>query len=176
MNSSDETLPDPRDAVLADLRRAIEALTPHLDTPDQRADLLLIETAVARLSRARRERPNGLREFDPSRLRHLLDLTGPSMAGELLARLTEDLSTTQETLELGTANTDWLRLREGSHVLISLSGSVGAYSLQALAENLNTIAHRQDPASLPELMPALRSELFALITLIRATPRPAGTA
>ena len=60
--------------------------------------------------------------------------------------------------------------------LISLSGSVGALSLQAMSESLNAIAHRQDQGALDALMPPLSGELVALIQLIRATRPPYGTA
>jgi hypothetical protein len=158
---------------LDDLRRAIDALRPHLITPDQQAALFLIEEAAARLSDSRPTNPLGLMDFDPARLSHLLDLAGPDMAAELLARLTEDLTMTQATLGLGATTSDWKRLREGSHVLISLSGSVGALSLQTMSEALNAVAHRQDDAALAALMPQLSAELESLIQLIRAT-RPPG--
>lgn len=167
---------DPILGPLQDLRRAVDALRPHLDTADQKADLILIEDAITRLSQPAPEIAVGLGEFDPSRLGHLLDLTGPDLAVELLARLTEDLVATQHTLETGAASADWTRLREGSHVLISLAGSVGALSLHAMSETLNAIAHRQDSAALHALMPPLRSELAALIRLVRATRPPNGTA
>ena len=59
-------------------------------------------------------------------------------------------------------------------MLISLSGSVGALSLQAMSEDLNAIAHRQDRAALDVLMPPLAGELATLIQLIRATRPPLG--
>jgi HPt (histidine-containing phosphotransfer) domain-containing protein len=176
MNQTNSTAAESRETALAELWRAIAALKPHLDAPDQRADLLLIEEASARLSRPFVAPVAGLREFDASRLSHLLDLTGPDLAQELLARLTEDLTTTRDTLDQGAASADWKRLREGSHVLISLAGSVGALSLQAMAEGLNAIAHRQDVEALPALMPALTAELRALIALIRSTQAPDGPA
>lgn len=167
---------DPTAAPLHALRRAVEALRPLLDTADQRANLIVIEDAIARLSPARAATPARLIEFDPSRLSHLLDITGPELAAELLARLTEDLTATQDTLEQGAAEADWKRLREGSHVLISLSGSVGALSLQTMSESLNAIAHRQDRDALEALMPPLGGELALLIQLIRATRAPGKTA
>jgi HPt (histidine-containing phosphotransfer) domain-containing protein len=176
MNLPSMTVSDPRFAALVDLRRAVAELKPHLDTSDQRAELTLIEEAIARLSLNRAPNTNGLREFDSSRLSHLLDLTGPVLARELLMRLTEDLTNTLETLDAGAATDDWKRLREGSHVLISLSGSVGALSLQTMAESLNAIAHRQDHAALPTIMPSLIGELLALIALVRTTRAPDGTA
>ena len=164
---------DPMQGPLQDLRRAVEALRPHLETPDQQAELFVIEDALARLS-APRATAAPLGDFDPSRLSHLLDITGPELAVELLARLTEDLTATRDLLETGAAEADWKHLREGSHVLISLSGSVGALSLQAMSEELNAIAHRQDRSALDALMPPLTGELATLIQLIRATRPPLG--
>jgi HPt (histidine-containing phosphotransfer) domain-containing protein len=176
MTQPDPAPADPIQGPLQDLRRAIEALRPHLDTPDQRAELFVIEDALARLASPRARAMAGLGDFDPSRLSHLLEITGPSIGPELLARLIEDLTATQDQLDTGSATQDWKRLREGSHVLISLSGSVGALSLQAMSENLNAIAHRQDRDALDAQMPSLTGELVALIQLIRATRPPQETA
>lgn len=165
---------DARSRALEDLRQAVEALRPHLATPDQQAALFLIDEAVARLTDPGQAGLTGLMDFDASRLSHLLDITGPDLAVELLARLTEDLTTTQGTLILGAETADWTRLREGSHVLISLAGSVGALSLQMMAESLNDIAHRQDRKAVAKLMPPLETELASLIQLIRATQPPNG--
>lgn len=166
----------PRAGAIADLRRAVQALRPHLTSANEQADLFLIEDALARLSQPRATAATGIADFDPTRLAHLLQITGPDLASELLARLTEDLTSTQETLVIGAEISDWKRLREGSHVLISLSGSVGALSLQAMAEGLNALAHAQDSDNLAALMPPLVTELDALIRLIRATRAPTGSA
>jgi HPt (histidine-containing phosphotransfer) domain-containing protein len=175
MNLPRMTLSDLGIAALDDLGRAVAALRPHLDTSDQRADVTLIEEAIARLSRNPAPDTSGLRDFDASRLSHLLDLTGPDLARELLMRLSEDLTNALETLEAGAATDDWKRLREASHVLISLSGSVGAFSLQTMAEGLNAIAHRQDHVALPTIMPSLTGELMALIAFVRTTKAPDGS-
>ena len=161
---------------LQDLRRAVEALRPLLDHPDQQTELYVIEDAIDRLSAPKPAPTAGLGDFDPTRLAHLLEITGPDLAVELLARLTEDLTATHDLLQAGSATADWKRLREGSHVLISLSGSVGALSLQALSESLNAVAHQQDRSGLETLMPPLASELVALIQLIRGTKPPLGAA
>lgn len=165
-----------RAAALQGLQRALDALRPHLTLADEQAQLLSIETAAARLAESPPTAAGGLAEFDPTRLAHLLEITGPGLAPELLARLTEDLTATRDTLAFGAAETDWKRLREGSHVLISLSGSVGALSLQAMSESLNAIAHAQDRPALAALLPPLDAELAALIRLIRATRAPQGPA
>lgn len=175
MTRTDTASADPIQGPLQDLRRAVEALRPHLGTPDQQAELYLIEDALTRLSAPRSDAASRLGDFDPSRLTHLLEITGPSIGPELLARLVEDLTATQVALETGTDTQDWKGLREGSHVLISLAGSVGAISLQAMSESLNAIAHQQDRSALEALMPPLTVELDALIQLIRATRAPEGT-
>ena len=162
----------PRADALAELRRAIQALRPHLTSPDDQADLFLIEEAAERLAGPKTPSSNGIADFDPTRLAHLLLITGPDLAPELLARLTEDLTATEDSLAEGAETGDWKRLREASHVLISLSGSVGALSLQAKSESLNAIAHVQDRDDLTALMPPLTAELSALIRLIRATRAP----
>ncbi len=170
------TTANARSAALHGLRHALDALRPHLGTADQKADLFLIEEAVARLSQPRAAPATGIFDFDPTRLSHLLEITGPELGPELLARLTEDLVNTQDGLSTGAKTLDWKRLREASHVLISLSGSVGALSLQAMSENLNALAHRQDRDALSALMPPLDCELTALIRLVRATRAPTGPA
>lgn len=175
MTRSDPSAKDPRSGALAGLLRAVQALRPLMAAPQDLDDLDLIEEAAARLSRPREVAAAGIAEFDPTRLANLLQITGPAVGAELLARLSEDLVITRETLAAGTDTGDWKRLREGSHVLISLSGSVGALSLQAMSENLNAIAHRQDREALVSLMPALDGELSALIRLIRATRAPSGS-
>lgn len=159
---------------LADLRLAIDGLRPHLSAPDERAALSMIEQSAADLTISSAPGTVGLAEFDPSRLSHLLQITGPDLAVELIARLTEDLTATQDKLTLGASTQDWKALREGSHVLISLSGSVGALSLQTMAENLNAIAHALDWDAVDTLMPALGAELASLIQLIRHTHAPTG--
>jgi HPt (histidine-containing phosphotransfer) domain-containing protein len=168
------TAPGTRSEALENLRQAISALRPHLTTADQQAALFLIEDTADQLAQAQQAPVTGLMQFDASRLAHLLDLTGPNLAPELLARLTEDLVATETALGEGAASADWKRLREGSHVLISLAGSVGALSLQAMAENLNAAAHRQDRDAVAMLMPPLEGELASLIQLIRATKAPNG--
>lgn len=158
---------------LADLLQAVEALRPHVTSPDELAALFLIEQTAAGLTETAPKGPVGLMDFDPSRLSHLMEITGPDLAVELLARLTEDLTATQDKLSDGAATPDWKALREGSHVLISLAGSVGALSLQAMAESLNALAHGQDRDAVDALMPALAAELASLIRLIQGT-RPSN--
>ena len=167
MNPTGAIASDSRARAIADLFRAIQGLRRHLDSPAEQADLYLIEEALTRLAQPRAPVASGIADFDAQRLGHLLQITGPELASELLSRLVEDLTTTLDMLLSGAEASDWKHLREGSHVLISLSGSVGALSLQAMAESLNAMAHQQDREGLAVLMPPLVGELNALIRLIR---------
>ncbi|MFN3576735.1 MAG: hypothetical protein ACK4TJ_07135 [Tabrizicola sp.] len=170
------TLPLGKLEALSGLYQAVAAVRPFLTTSEERAALQLIEETMVRLADAPPPPGSGLKQFDAARLHHLLQITGPDLAAELLARLTEDLTATEAKLAKGAADLDWKALREASHVLISLSGSVGAISLQEMAENLNAIAHARDQGALDRLMPTLAAELAVLIRLIRSTKPPEGPA
>jgi hypothetical protein len=165
-----------RRAALAELDRAVAALAPYMVSADDVATLARLQTEVARLRHPPAPAPLGLSDFDPTRFQRLIDLTGPAMAGTLLLHLAEDLTRCRELALSGAETLDWDALREGSHILISLAGSAGALSLQAMAEALNTSAHAKDDASSRALVPGLVAELDALIALVRATPVPTGGA
>lgn len=108
--------------------------------------------------------------FDRDRFHRLLDLVGPTEAPAFLAQLAQDLSGCADAVARGTVNADWESLRDASHVLISLAGSVGAMSLHALAERLNAAASGGDARALADLIGDLESDLSALIVLVRAAP------
>ena len=165
---------DPRRTAIADLDRAVSGLAPHLHSADDLATLARLRADLARLARPAAPAPSGLRDFDPTRFQRLLDLTGPAMAGTLLLHLADDLARCRRLALSGADGQNWDALREGSHILISLAGSVGALSLQAMAEALNTAAHAKDQSSAPSVIPDLVTELDALIALVRATPAPAA--
>jgi hypothetical protein len=111
-------------------------------------------------------------QFDPDRLRRLLDLVGPTEAQAFLSQLDHDLSDCARRIEAASDRQDWTALREASHVLVSLAGSAGALSLQTMAEALNAAAHARNTAALTALHRQLAPDLSCLITLVRATPAP----
>ncbi|MEL6207303.1 MAG: ATP-binding protein [Pseudomonadota bacterium] len=88
--------------------------------------------------------PEGAPGIDPARMSHLLDLAGPSGREELLSRLALDLSRSDRTLSDGISGHDLDSVRSATHVLISLSGAVGASALQTCMETMNEAAHRDD--------------------------------
>lgn len=165
---------DPRAAALADLRRAITGLFKHMNGPEDWAEFALLQAATERLAADQLPPEPGMRDFDPTRFQHLLDLAGPGMAGTLLTHLAADLTRCQTLISDGASNHDWAALREGSHILISLAGSAGAQSLQAMTEALNTAVHALDVTTIGSIYPSLNAELEALIALVRASSAAQG--
>lgn len=157
-------------AALQDLALAIDRLDPLALTPAQRSDLQTLRQAAQRLGRdgpqPRYPDASGIRHFEPARLDRLLQLAGPEAGQELLARLGEDLRETRQTACQAVPGPDWPAMRGASHVLISLSGSVGALSLQDLAERLNLAANSQDRTGMQALIGQTLAELDALIVIV----------
>ena len=86
-------------------------------------------------------------ELDEDRFRRLLDIAGPAGAKELLTRLHNDLGNVSAHMARAIKELDQVELRGQTHVLISLSGAVGADRLQRQAEALNAAAHRLDESA-----------------------------
>lgn len=169
------TAPDP-DLMAArdDLLHATDRLESLLSGKADSADIALLRSIALRLSQdvSQRSPAHALKSYDPTRFQRLLELAGPENAAELLARLAEDLGSARQTVEAAARLRDWNALRGASHVLISLTGSVGALSLQDMSERLNVATHQEDGSILPLVMPPLLAELDALLDIIAATPPP----
>ena len=176
LNPSEPDLP----ATLAALTGVVARLGALLRTEGQRADLQLLQTIAARLHRsvaapkASASATPGLLQFEPDRFHRLLELAGPKHSSELLARLGDDLSATRAKLSMAAQSQDWQSLHQASHVLVSLSGSVGALSLQHLSEKLNALANAKDSLGLADLMTTTLAELDALIAIVATTSARAG--
>lgn len=78
----------------------------------------------------------------------LIKLAGPSAAHDLLAQLDRDLATVEQGMTTALSVGGTKAVRQHTHVLIALAGSVGATELYELALSLNTVAHRPDPTDL----------------------------
>jgi len=74
----------------------------------------------------------------------LLVVAGPGASQELLQRLISDLSRVERGLVAGLSEPNLALVRSDSHVLLSVSGAVGAVRLQELAEELCAAARRED--------------------------------
>lgn len=82
--------------------------------------------------------------LDSLHLERLLALAGDANGRELLERLRQDFRTVQSGIQNALSAPDFALLRARTHVLISLSGAVGAEDLQTLAEALNAAAHGKE--------------------------------
>ncbi|OYX22847.1 MAG: hypothetical protein B7Z10_12435 [Rhodobacterales bacterium 32-66-7] len=159
-------MPDARSQAFRDLRLAIAALGPHLQ-PKAAAALTDLADLVDRLDQPPADEAG---DDAPEPLRHLLTLAGPEVAPLLLQQLVADLSQCQRDIVGAVERDDWQSGRNGSHVLMSLAGSVGAVALQSLAEAMNAAAHRQDMDDAVRLLPQITAEIGIVIRMIEATP------
>ncbi|RDC69023.1 response regulator [Rhodovulum sp. 12E13] len=96
------------------------------------------------------------------RLCHLLALAGPDEAGELIDRLSADLERSADTLAEAADRGDSCGVRAATHVLISLTGAVGAGRLQREMEAANAAAHRDDWTDIRTRVDAVAAPLAAL--------------
>jgi len=102
--------------------------------------------------------------FNDQRLVALLALAGPDNALELATRLDEDLSSIAATL---THADDPPVVRAQSHVLLAITGSIGADRLCDLARTLNAAAKADGVAQGSDLMTEILMLLNQLIAHIR---------
>jgi CheY-like chemotaxis protein len=107
-------------------------------------------------------------KMDFSRLERLLEAAGPEGSAELLARMTEDLQAVGQALDKGVAAADAEAVRAQTHILIAISGAVGAERLCQFAEVLNIAAKRSNHDQMPLILEHLQADLDDLIAVIRA--------
>jgi len=114
--------------------------------------------------------------FDEQRFTALLDLAGSANAGELVLRLDEDLTRVAAALITASPSLDLHKLREHSHVLLAIAGTVGANRLFELASNLNARVRAADVGALSDLLTEIAVLLDHLIQRVRtartALPAP----
>jgi len=163
--------PDSRTLALRDLRAAITAVRDHVD-PGSVAALDALAALVVGLDTPLTPGPVANASEG---LQRLLALAGPDTAPMLLRQLVQDFTQCRDDLAQAVAAPDWQAGRNGSHVLMSLAGSVGAVALQALAEAFNQAAHRQDAREAANLLPPIQAGISALIRLIEAMPPGAAS-
>ena len=111
-------------------------------------------------------------QMDHERLDVLLQTAGPEQQTELLERLGEDLHAVQMALDGAVESLDIAEIRAQTHILIAISGAVGADRLCQLSEVLNIAAKRRRVDQVPVLYQEVRCDLRDLITLVAALPRP----
>ncbi|MEM1427996.1 MAG: ATP-binding protein [Pseudomonadota bacterium] len=101
-----------------------------------------------------------VREPLASRLAQLVEIAGPEGRDELLLRLDNDVSGSVQSLCTAITTRNISATRMQTHVLISLTGAVGAGGLQSIMEQMNSASHRSDwtflDKSLAKAQPSLR--------------------
>ncbi len=107
--------------------------------------------------------PHGGTLLDNDRMDRLLDAAGPSESAELLARLEEDLNVTLATMVEAFAEKNANELRAQTHILIAISGAVGADRLCHNSEALNIAAKRKSFDRFEALFQPIRTDLTHLI-------------
>lgn len=103
----------------------------------------------------------------PSDFTRLLDMAGPDLAAELLARYHDDLTAIQTTLTTALKHFDWQNLRAASHVLIALAGTAGMARLEQVARAFNLAANQNNSAALQSHQAAILGGLTDLIRYIQ---------
>lgn len=106
-------------------------------------------------------------EIRGSSLDNLLRIAGLETAVELLNQLAKDLNAVRSGLEQATADRDIATIREQTHILISLAGTVGADRLQDLAERFNRAAHDRDMGAIADLSSSTDEGLSRLVRELR---------
>ena len=104
--------------------------------------------------------------LDRGRFDHLMTLSGPVGAIELLSRLTTDLQQVERGLVRSISDGTLSEVRAHTHVLISLAGAVGAGPLQHLAQRMNDAAHNGTRETIDLLAGFLLPQLDQLIHFV----------
>lgn len=106
--------------------------------------------------------------IDPITFDQLMQIAGPETVPDLLNQVLSDLLDIRTALDMAIPKLDWTQIRQQSHILISVAGSLGADSLLRRAEELNRHAHSKDGQALDALTPIVRDEIAALMQFVRS--------
>lgn len=127
------------------------------------------EAIIAFYDRARNqpapkpELPLGGDMLDRRQFDELMAIAGRGTQGELLDRLTQDLTVTGDRLRAAAGETMQAEIRAMTHNLIALAGAIGATCLQDTAQKLNLAAHDNDM----EQVEALRGKALELLERLK---------
>lgn len=106
-------------------------------------------------------------DIDTGRLLALFDLAGPSQADELAHRLVQDLASVSAGMSQALTCADRQMLRTQSHILMAISGTVGAGRLQELAGQLSGLAQAPGALNVAGQIEEVQLQLGRLIQQVR---------
>lgn len=92
---------------------------------------------------------------------------GAAALGELLGKVDADISDAYDRMTKAISGNDMIGLRAATHILIAVSGAIGAVGLQNLMERLNRAAHEDDEAAIPALGAAATAEANRVLAFVR---------
>jgi two-component system, OmpR family, aerobic respiration control sensor histidine kinase ArcB len=104
---------------------------------------------------------------DPDRLTDLLALVGHDGAQALLDQIAADLHSAQAGLAAAQVTGDWAGLRDHSHVVIAVAGTIGATGLCRTAREVNVLAHARDSKGLDAVLPVMMDRLTATLIWLK---------
>lgn len=93
---------------------------------------------------------------------------GEEAMAELLVKVHEDLKTSHRQIDMAAEGGDAELMRAASHILISVSGALGAVRLQGQSEKLNRFATDGDLDAMRALAPEALKELSGLLDFVDA--------
>ena len=103
---------------------------------------------------------------DQDLFRELCAVFDPPRRDELMRKLSQDIGVACGQIEGAQLTSDAEMIRAASHVLISVSGTIGATRLQTLAQCLNSAGHADDSQEINRIAPALISEAGKVLEFI----------
>lgn len=98
----------------------------------------------------------------------LAEAIGPEAMTDLLGKIEADLARAESQVARGLAEDDRATVASATHVLISVSGAVGAQRLQTLAQKLNAAAHGRSDDDLHALGAQIATQLMVLRAFVRS--------
>ncbi len=101
------------------------------------------------------------------RLAHLVEIAGPLSQLEFIERLSSDLARCRATLAIAFYERDLRVIRAQTHVLISLTGAIGAGALHDAVQAMNTASHKADWPALHSVMAEVWPDLEAVCEEVR---------
>lgn len=109
--------------------------------------------------------PNGS-VVDQDLFRELCAVFDAPRRDELMRKLSRDIGVACGQIEGAQLTSDAEMIRAASHVLISVSGTIGATRLQTLAQCLNSAGHADNSLEINRIAPALISEAGKVLEFI----------
>lgn len=103
---------------------------------------------------------------DQDLFRELCAMFDPPRRSELMRKLSQDIGVACGQIEGAQLTSDAEVIRAASHVLISVSGTIGATRLQTLAQCLNSAGHADDSQEINRIAPDLISEAGKVLEFI----------